>query len=216
MANTQRDLVQAAFEREVRAAFDAQDFALATTLLIEQVGPKVLAFLLHRLGSPSEAGDVFSMFSEDLWRGLPKFEWRCSVRGYCFALARSAAVRFRLQPHQRPERRLPLEDARLSSLVEEVRERTLTYLRTEAKTQMQALFAELPEDDRALLQLRLDQDLGFRELAMVLEYDGVVPPEADLTRAAARQRKRFQLLRERLRKRAHEVGMIPAGEDDDK
>jgi RNA polymerase sigma factor (sigma-70 family) len=215
MANTERDLAQDAFEHEVRAAFDAGDQAGAATLLIEQVGPKVLAFLLHRLGNASEVSEVFSMFSEDLWRSLPDFEWRCSVRGYCFALARSASVRFRLSAHQRAERRIPLSNARLSSLVEDVRERTLTYLRTETKTQMQALFAALPEDDRALLQLRLDQQLGFRELALVLEYDGVVPNEVELTRAAARQRKRFQLVRERLRRMAQEAGMLPESVGDD-
>jgi RNA polymerase sigma factor (sigma-70 family) len=208
MANTERDLAQQALEHKVRAACDAQQHAAALTLLIEEVGPKVLAFLSHRLGNTSDASEVFSMFSEDLWRSLPRFEWRCTVRGYCFALARSAAVRFRLQANERSERRLPLADARLSSLVDEVRERTLTYLRTETKTQMHALFQQLPEDDRALLQLRIDQELSFRDLAVALEFAAEPPSEAELTRAAARLRKRFQLVRGRLRHLAQEAGIV--------
>jgi RNA polymerase sigma-70 factor (ECF subfamily) len=208
MANTERDLAQQALEREVRSACDAQQHAAAATLLIEVVGPKVLAFLLHRLGNTSDASEVFSMFSEDLWRSLAKFEWRCTVRGYCFALARSAAVRFRLQANERAERRLPLADARLSSLVDEVRERTLPFLRSEAKSQMHALFQQLSEDDRALLQLRIDQGLSFRDLALALEFGGEPASDEQLARAATRLRKRFQLLRERLRRLAREAGLV--------
>jgi RNA polymerase sigma-70 factor (ECF subfamily) len=208
MANTERDKEQAALEAQVEEACQRGDHAGAVTLLIEAIGPKVVAFLLQRLNSPSDASEVFSMFSEDLWRGLPSFEWRCTVRGWCFAIARSAANRFRKQASERRGRRLPLSEASLSELVESVRERTLAHLRSEVKSQMQVLFEQLPEDDRALLSLRVDQKLGFRELAISLEFDGVVPSEEELTRAAARMRKRFQLLKDKLRRMAGEAGLL--------
>ena len=208
MANTERDLAQAQLEARVRQACDVGDYERAITLLVETLGPKVVAFLLQRLENPADAREVFSMFSEDLFLGLPRFEWRCTVRGFSFALARNAANRYRAQAGQRPDRRLPLSEAPLSSLVEQVRERTLIYLRTEVKTQMQALIKQLPEDDRALLSLRIDQNLNWRDLAVALEYAGEPPSDAELTRAAARFKKRFQLLKERLRRMAEAAGLL--------
>jgi RNA polymerase sigma-70 factor, ECF subfamily len=208
MANTERDQAQALLEQQVREACQRTDYAAAATLLLEAIGPKVLAFLVQRLGNESDASEVFSMFSEDLWRGLPGFEWRCTVRGWSFALARFASVRYRKQAGERRGRKLALSEASLSNLVESVRERTLAHLRTEVKTQMQELFKQLPEDDRALLSLRIDQKLGFRELALALEYAGELPSEASLTRSAARLRKRFQLVKERLRRMAEEAGLL--------
>ncbi len=206
--NRERDRVQAALEQQVHEACQRGDYASGITLLLQEIGPKVLAFLVQRLGNVSDASEVFSIFSEDLWRALPSFEWRCTVRGYSFALARSAAIRYRKQASERPGRKLALSEASLSQLVERVRDRTLSYLRSEVKTQMQELIKQLPEDDRALLALRVDQNLGFRELAIAIEYDGQPPDEAELTRAAARMRKRFQLLKERLRRMAGEAGLI--------
>jgi len=208
MPNTERDRAQAALETEVQHACLRGDFTAAVTLLLENVGPKVLAFLLQRLGNESDAREVFSMFSEDLWRALPRFEWRCTVRGFSFALARCAAIRYRKQAHQRRERRLPLSEVSLSNLVESVRERTLAHLRTEVKSQMREIFQQLPEDDRALLSLRIDQNLGFRELALTLEYSGEMPSDEELTRAAARVRKRFQLLKQRVRHMAQAAGLV--------
>ena len=208
MDNSERDRAQAALEQRVREACERGDHASGITLLLQEVGPKVLAFLVQRLGNVSDAGEVFSIFSEDLWRALPSFEWRCTVRGYSFALARSAAIRYRKQASERPGRKRPLSEASLSQLVERVRDQTLSYLRSEVKTRMQELITQLPEDDRALLSLRVDQNLGFRELAIAIEYDGKPPDEAELTRAAARMRKRFQLVKERLKRMASEAGLI--------
>ena len=40
---------------------------------------------------PSDADEVFGMFSEKLCAGLPGFEWRCRVKGWAYMLARNAA-----------------------------------------------------------------------------------------------------------------------------
>lgn len=193
------DAAQLELEQTVRAACDRQDYQGAATLLLETIGPKLFAFVLQRLRDPVEAAEAFSMFSEDLWRGLPGFGWRCSVRGWSFAIARHAADRRGRQLAQRRHRNLPISQSPLSGLVAEVRERTLLHLRTEAKSLMKQLFERLPPDDRALLELRLDQKLSFRELALALEYAGEIPSDAELTRSAAKLRKRFQMIKEQLR-----------------
>lgn len=205
--NTQRDLMQQALEERLRAACEAGDHASAATLVLEEIGPKILAFLLHRLGDPTDAGEAFCMFSEDLWRGLPGFEWRCTIRGWSFALARHAADRLRAQPWH-GARRVPLSDAPLSQLAGAVRDRTLPYLRTEVKGRMQQLFTQLPADDQALLQLRIDQGLGFRDLALALEFTGRVPSDEELERSAAKLRKRYQALKQRLHQLARAAGVL--------
>ncbi len=190
-----------ALEELVRAACERADYQAAATVLLEAIGPKVFAFLLHRLGNPLEASEAFSAFGEDLWCGLPGFEWRCTVRGWSFAIARHAADRHTKRARAQRRRNVPLSQAPLSGLVHEVRERTLMHLRTEAKTKLQELLNRLPADDRALLQLRLDQRLSWRDLALALDYDGDLPSEEALARSAAKLRKRFQLLKQRLRQR---------------
>jgi RNA polymerase sigma-70 factor, ECF subfamily len=201
VANTQRDLIQRQLEQRVHAACGARDYAAAATSVLEEIGPKVLAFLLHRLGNPADAGEAFSMFSEDLWRGLPGFEWRCTLRGWSFAIARHAADRLRAQAWNGP-RRMPLSEAPLSRLAAQVRERTLPHLRTEIKGRMQQLFRQLPADDQALLQLRLDQGLSFRDIALALDFTGSVPADAELERSAAKLRQRYQSVKKRLRQLA--------------
>jgi RNA polymerase sigma-70 factor (ECF subfamily) len=205
--NTQRDLMQQALEQRLRAACASGEHAAAATLVLEEIGPKILAFLLHRLGDPAAAGEAFGMFSEDLWRGLPGFEWRCTMRGWSFALARHAADRLRAQAWH-GARRAPLSHAPLSQLAAAVRDRTLPYLRSEVKDRMQQLFTQLPPDDQALLQLRVDQRMSFRDLALALEFTGRVPSDEELERSAAKLRKRYQAVKQRLRQLARASGML--------
>ena len=82
--------------------------------------------------------------------------------------------------------------------------------RTETKTRLQALRDALPEEDRMLLVLRMDRQLAWNELARVLaEADGDVPlDDAALAKEAARLRKRFQLVKDRLREQAKKEGLI--------
>jgi RNA polymerase sigma-70 factor (ECF subfamily) len=208
MVNTERGVAQRELEEQVRAACREADYERAATLLLQAIGPKVVAFLLQRLENSADASEVFSIFSEDLWRGLPAFEWRCTVRGWSFALARNAATRYRARAGAHRDGPLPLSQAPISGLAAQIRERTLIYLQTEVKTRMQELFQRLPEEDRALMQLRIDQHLSWRDLAVALDYDGKLPSDAELTRAAAKLRKRFQLIKERLRRLAGEAGLL--------
>ena len=78
-------------EARMHAACDAGDHTTAATLAIESYGPEILAFLIARLRNPSSGDDVFGMLTEKLWLGLPRFEWRCSMKSWLYRLARNAA-----------------------------------------------------------------------------------------------------------------------------
>lgn len=193
----------------IRAACEADDYGRAATLLIESFGDQVMGYLVNRLGDEADASEVFSMFAEDVWRGLPGFEWRCSARTWTFTLARYAANRYTKQPQQQAQRHVALDDLEgVRELVAEVRDRTLVYLRTVTKTAVQRLREQLDEEDQTLLMLRVDQDLSFRELARVMAGPTASLSEDDLDREAARLRKRFQAAKDRLRKLAEAEGLL--------
>jgi RNA polymerase sigma-70 factor (ECF subfamily) len=100
-------------------ALDRGDHAGAATVLVSEYGPQLLGYLCSVLRIEADAGDVFSMFSEVLWRGLPGFRCECPVRVWCYRLAWHAAAHFLRDPYRGRGRRL--ETTALSRLVEEVR-----------------------------------------------------------------------------------------------
>jgi RNA polymerase sigma-70 factor (ECF subfamily) len=180
----------------------ALEQAAARTL--EGYGPELYGFLVNLMGSASDADEVYAQTVEDLWRGLPAFEAKCSMRTWVYLLARHAAVRYRRSPWNRGAR---TGDSRLELLVAESRSGTEPWRQTEVKDRWRALRQSLDPDDGALLVLRIDRDLSWNDIARVML--GIEAPDAaDLERETARLRKRFQVLKEELRRRAREAGLV--------
>lgn len=99
--------------------------------------------------------------------------------------------------------------AGLAAVVEEVRTATPTFLQTAVRAEVAALRAELDEDDRMLLTLRVDRGLPWRELAQVFaEGDDAVLDAAALERQAAALRKRYERLKRRIRALAQARGVL--------
>ena len=201
--------VQGEAEREIRAACDERDYERATSLAFRRYGAELLAFLGARLGSAADGEDVFAACAEKLWLGLPQFEWRCSLRSWCYRLARNAANDFSALAHHRRELKVsPEAHARLSQLVDEVRTHTRRYLQTPIKDRMQELRETLPPDDQMLLILRVDRNMGFRELAVAMSDGAATLDEPQLAAEAARLRKRFERIKDRLRELARAEGLL--------
>ena len=78
---------------------------------------------------------------------------------------------------------------------------TWPLLRTERRSALLQLTEDLSTDDRMLLVLRLDRGLAWPDVARVF-LQKEAPEERKVLRESARLRKRFQVLRERLRDRA--------------
>src|SRR5690606_28937421 len=143
---------------------------------------------------------------EDLVHSLPAFRWRASLRTWFYRLARSAAARYKRSPMNRGDRRVAL--SKVSEIVHEVRSRTMAHLRSEVKDRVRALRDRLDEDERQLLELRIDRDLAWGEIAEVLADDELDDDERD--RASARIRQQFQKLKVKLRELAVAEGLIGA------
>jgi RNA polymerase sigma-70 factor (ECF subfamily) len=181
-------------------------------LALEAYGDEIYGFLIDRLRSPSEAADVFGQFAEDLWRGLPNFQWRSTIRVWAYSVARNAANRHVRAPGRRPGRAVPLSQApEVAAMAEVIRTRTERHLRSEVKSAVRALRDRLSEDERLLLCLRVDKDLSWSEIACAFE-DDVPGDDADVAIAAARMRQRFAAIKRRLRRMSIEAGLLPAGD----
>jgi RNA polymerase sigma-70 factor (ECF subfamily) len=191
-------------EESIRNRIAAGDLRAAATAAIEGYGPEVFGFLMTVLRDHDDAADVFSQACEDLWAGLPRFEGRSSFKTWFYTVARNAAWRFRQSPHRRVGRRVALSE--IADIAERVRTRTLPFLNTGAKTHLAAIRGALREEDRALLVLRVDRDLSWKEIARIMCSEA----ESDeaLARAAAKLRKRFQFVKEEIRARAREAGLL--------
>lgn len=197
-------------EAEIRRRAVAGDFTGAADAAMRGYGREVFEFLaaLHR--DDEDAREVFSLFAEGVWRGLPGFAWHCSFRTWAYAVARKASLRHRRDARRRNRRLTELpEGSHLSALVAEVRSSTRSYQQTERKNRFAELRASLSSEDQALLMLRVDRQLPWTDLAQVLHEDDAEPLVGEaLKRESARLRKRFQLVKEKLYEMGRKAGLI--------
>lgn len=193
----------------MRALCARGDHAGAATAIVRDYGSEILGFLMATHRDPVEANDTFAEVAEGVWRGLPSFAWESSVRTWTYAIARNVS-RMRQRSATRRGRRVSNEsDEFFQGVVHKVRTETTPFLRTEVKTRLQALRDALPEEDRMLLVLRVDRGLPWNDVARILTHDedAAHPGEAALVQEAARLRKRFQLVKDRLRELAKRDGL---------
>jgi len=183
-----------------------REFDLAATGLLEDYGPELFGFLVNAMGNESDAAEVFSQTAEDLWKGLPQFAFRCSLRTWLYMLGRHAAARYRRSPWQRRA-----GESRIQSAVDLARTRTQPWLRTDVKDRFRSLRDALDEEDRSLLVLRVDRDLPWEDVARVMLGEEA-SDEGAIARETDRLRKRFQLLKDELRRRAREAGLLDDGQ----
>lgn len=180
------------------------------TLAIESYGAEVLRFLELMLHDHADSADAFSQACEDLWKGLPRFEGRASMKTWFYTLARHAASRLRRSAH--PHRLTGVSE--VSDIAERVRSRTRPHLRTEVKVGFAAIRETLDEADRLLLVLRVDRAMSWTDVARVMADEGDDDSDEQVTRAAARLRKRFQSVKESIRERAIASGLIADADDE--
>ena len=200
-------------EQRIREACEAGARDWAATLTVEAYGREVLGFLIARLGE-QDGNEVFSDVLEDVWNGLPGFAWRSSLRTWLYTLARHA-----ISHHARGARRrreAPLDtSADLSAVVQRVRTETAVHMRTPVKNRFRELRGKLTEEQQNLLILRIDRDLSWRELVLVMSEGEPPESEEEITKASARLRQRFQTAKDRLRELAEAEGLLPTAEADD-
>jgi len=195
-------------EAKIRAAFEAHQLDLAASATLEAYGEELLSFLFARLRNPSDAQEVFSIFAEDLWTGLPAFGWRCSVRTWVYTLARNAASRYVESPQRDAARHVTLSQVEsISALVERLRTTTEVYRQTTIKNRFRLLREQLDDDDQMLLILRVDRKMAWRDLAIAMNGNTELDDET-IARETVRLRKAFERLKHELRGMAEREGLL--------
>jgi RNA polymerase sigma-70 factor, ECF subfamily len=186
------------FEATLRSLHEAHNFDAVATLALRRYGPEVLGFLVAVRRDAQAASEAFSQFCEDLWVGLPNFAWGCTLRTWAYALARHALARHGRDAFRR--RGVPLSNhPQLSALEQQVRTETLPHLRTDAKGLAARLREQLEPDEQALLVLRIDRNLSWHDVALVLSERGPREAPTDLAKEAAALRKRFERVKAKLK-----------------
>ncbi|MCP4197031.1 MAG: sigma-70 family RNA polymerase sigma factor [Proteobacteria bacterium] len=196
-------------ETFIKRAFDEGDLKGTATLTLETYGPELMGFLAACHRRLAEAEEVFSRFSEDFWRGLPDFKWRCSMRTWVYTLARNADRRYRRYPHKSPGRHVALKDApEVIEAIEKIRTGTATYLQTGFRNEVKDLRAQLTLEQQEILILRLDRGLSWRNIAFIMQDENESEDEAQLRRRTQTLRKRYDRIKEKLRRCAEQSGML--------
>ena len=197
-------------EQDVRVLTERAEFDTAAALALRGYGPELFGFLVAIQRDEDDASDAFSELSEIVWCKLPGFAWQSTLRTWAYGIARNV-LRTRRRAAARRARKVDrASDSILEGVVHAVRTETATYLRTQKRTQLQALRDRLPEEDRVLLVLRVDRGLEWLDLARIFAEgrQKALLEAAEVTREATRLRKRFQLVKERLRELAKRQGLL--------
>lgn len=194
---------------DVLRALDAGDARAAVTLLLRAVGAELYTYVLSQCPGADDAREIFALAAEALWKGIPSFRRESSVKTWAYGVTRRVALHY-LRDQRRRRTRFRLGD--WSELVEQTeakaRTETLSFLRTERRSKLAALRASLSQEEQELLMLRIDRRMTWNDLALVLvEQHGKPTDPAELKRAAARLRQRFQALKTRLREAARRDGI---------
>ncbi len=196
-------------ENEILLACREDDFKRAATLALNCYRNEILGFLAASLENNSTVDDVFSIFLEDFWRGLPGFEWQCSVRAWAYTLARHAAARYMVNPAQRPRHLLALSDiSEIADVADALQNTTPKWLQTSMKNKLQELRKQLLPKDQAILILRVDRGLSWRELTMVMSDSNRFRSEHDLDLEVRKFRKRFERIKAKLKRLAEREGLM--------
>ena len=188
-----------ALEADIARLLDARDLQSAAAAIMRGYGPSILGYLAALARDEDRADDVFGQFSEDLWRGLPAFRRDSSVRTWVYKLAWHAWLRQERDAYRRHAR--PLVSEEMSRLAAAVRSTTALHLKSQAKDAVARLREELTRAEQSLLVLRIDRGLSWSEVASVMST-----PEERLDSATAA--KRFQRVKDKLRKLAEEAGLL--------
>ena len=173
------------------------DLRRAAEVAIRRFEPEVHRYLWAALRDEADADEAFSHWEEKVWRGLPSFRGECSLRTWSLRLATNAAINVRNAAWNRRVRRFRTGEA--SALANQRRSTSLRRVEQEARG-FEALRGSLPLRDQLLLQLRLDNGLSWEEIAEVLSA-------ADRPLVAGSVCKRFERLKDRLARMAHEQGL---------
>lgn len=196
-------------EQDIHELCQKGDLAGAVERALEGYGQEIMRLMASVLHDYERSRDAFSLFSENLLRGLSGFRWESSFRTWAYRLARNACYQVMHAPAGREQ---PVTMSKMPDEALKPRSETRPWQRTSVKERFRALRESLDPEARMLLLLRVDQRLSWEEVARVMAEGDNPPTDAELKRKAAALRQQFQRIKTHLRSMAEEEGLIPSGD----
>lgn len=195
---------RARLEDDIRRACDQERFGEAVTLALKGFGPEVMGYLVAMTKNEVDAADAFSLYCEDVWKGLPRFRWASSFRTWSYTVARHALSRLTRDPERRRPKVAITGSQEFMELAVHIRTTAMLNRGADPASRAEALREQLEPDDRTLLILRIDRKLSWSDIARVFLSETPEASEAEVTKTSAMLRKRFERVKDRLRKLAAE------------
>jgi len=190
--------VAVSLDARVVSLLEAGDPRTAATLAIDEYGGGVRRFLSSALADPTLADDGHALFCECVWRAIGSYAGRSSVRVWCFGVACNVVHRLRDDAWRRRARRLSTgTQARLPAPSAQVDDDDDARRRASALAEVRR---ELSDADRMLLALRAERDLDWESVQAMMHLGGHRASVVAL-------RKRYERLRERLRRSLRQHGV---------
>jgi RNA polymerase sigma-70 factor (ECF subfamily) len=170
-------------------------FSDATTCALNAYSDEIRRYLARILRHDDDAAEAFALFAERVWRGIAQFKGKSSFRTWAYCVARRCAWDVRRRPESGRVRRLDTEEG--SRLAHPAPSSLPPWQRPAVAGKFVRMRAQLRSEEQALLELRLDKELPWKQVALALGQ-----PAA--SEAALRQR--FEWLKGKLRRMAQEPG----------
>ncbi|RPI87288.1 MAG: sigma-70 family RNA polymerase sigma factor [Chloroflexi bacterium] len=130
-------------------------------LLYDRYAPKIYRYLLSRLRSVEEAKDVTSQTFLTAIESFPRYKHNGYFSAWLFSIARSKYVDHLRKSKHRSE---IFEEQEQASLPDPL----LQVIETERMAELRRIIRGLPEDEQEMLRLRYVAELGFAEMASVM------------------------------------------------
>jgi RNA polymerase sigma-70 factor (ECF subfamily) len=194
-------------EKALRSNHEAENWYRVADLAIRGYGEEIRDWLAGVLRNEGAAADVYSMFCEDLWNGLPGFRWQSSFRTWAFRLARHACFRDLREPDRK--RKVVLDDAVAAMLPQANHSETQPWMKTDIKNKFAKLRDRLEPIDRMILILRVERQMSWEDVARIIAEDDAHLAEQAVAASAAALRQRFKRVKAKLREYALEEGIVP-------
>lgn len=193
-------------EQDIRNACESGDIRRAGDLAVRLLGPVIAPHLRAVMNVEADAEDAFQDWALRMACSIKRFRWDCSLRSLAFRIAHSA----RVDVSRRRMKRVEPLPSNQSALGAEMWRRTARDLPTLLAARVRRLREHLDEEERAILLLYVDEKLEWAEVTAALSPD--LAPTAK-RREAARLRKVYERVKEKLRALAQEEGVFAEVED---
>jgi RNA polymerase sigma factor (sigma-70 family) len=189
-----------------------RDFILENSLLF--YSDEILGKMVKHFGEQEPAAEAFSMFKLKLAAGISGFQGTSSLRTWLHVLARSATIDYQRQRKRQPRR---LDTAKEATIIDPTwskaasfHQKTSTppWRRTSVKQQFADVLEQLSDDEKRLLDLRVNKRLAWNVIA---EQWGTLPPanNEERRKLANILKQRFSRdLKPRLRELARSAGVL--------